>query len=62
MVSLAVVGILITLFLAFGGIAFSKSAVGNAKELVKDIREDLGSIRSDDSSQQSPEDREVEDQ
>lgn len=61
MVSIPVILALVSIFLAVGGIGVTKSALGNAKGLVTDIQKQLGKNDSD-TSQQSPEDRNEDDQ
>jgi len=61
LVSLALIGIVITLFLAFGGISLTKTAVAETRILVADVKKELGN-KDKNTSTGSPQDRDIEDQ
>ena len=58
MVNLAVIGILIAVFLAFGGVTLTKTAFSEVKSIATDLKKQLG--KTEDTSSASPEDRAVE--
>jgi len=59
MVSIAVIGIALAVFLAFGGVSLTQTAFSEVKGLTKDLKKQLGI--KENTSNASPEDRPVED-